>query len=155
MWNGESLLTFSRVLQHVEMSIHAEQVFCSIVTEMKYMPGFQNDPGLKTVHEQNYETSYHRNTAAGNLRRLVAHGGPSKEQLILMTVECFLEAHDHDKRAETALQTLSASSPTDETWLQAAAKWHKRRKVELNRAAKLLRASIPANLWEKGATMVE
>lgn len=155
MWNGESLLTFSRVLQHVDMSIQAEQVFCSIVTEMKFMPNFQDQAALATVHKENYETSYHRNTAAGNLRRLISQGGPSQEQLILMTVECFIEARGHDKTAESALQSIVTSSPQDESWVHAAAKWHKRRKMELKRAARLLKATIPANLWEKGVSMAE
>jgi hypothetical protein len=155
VWNGESMMTFSQVLQHVKMSIHAEQVFCSIVTEMKFMPSFQEDPELATVHKENYETSYHRNTAAGNLRRLLADGGPSTEQLILMTVECFLEARQHDRTAEAALQNIQPKAPEDQSWLNAAAKWHGRRKAELHRATKLLRASIPDSMWEKGKAMME
>ncbi|MDB5085451.1 MAG: hypothetical protein JWN30_2337 [Bacilli bacterium] len=146
---------FSRVLQHVERSIHFEQVFCSIVTEMKYMAPFQNQAGLQRVHKENYETSYHRNTAAGNLKRLTAGAGASATQLILMTVECFLEAQEHDQNAEQALGSMTASNPQEQSWLDAAQEWHLKRKEELQIAAQILRESIPADLWNQGAALTE
>lgn len=145
----------AKVMRHVELSIQAEQVFCSIVTEMKFMPQFANDPNLATVHRENYETSYHRNTAAGNLQRLLALSGQPNEMLILMTVECFIETHEHDKIAEQALLNIKATRPDDEKWLAAAQKWHRRRKRQLGLAASTLRAAIGRELWEKGAALAE
>ncbi|MCL6518081.1 hypothetical protein, partial [Alicyclobacillus sp.] len=146
---------FAPVLQHLEQSIHAEQVFCSIVTEMKFMPAFKDDPNLAEVHRQNYETSYHRNTAAGNLRRLLAGAGPSEEMLVLMTIECFVEAKRHDRQAEEALKAIRTESPADEGWIQAAERWHARRRQALRMARRLLRQSVSEETWAKGVALAE
>lgn len=146
---------YAPVLHYVERSIHAEQIFCSIVTEMKFMPAFKDDPHLAEVHRQNYETSYHRNTAAGNLRRLLAGAGPSDEMLVLMTIECFVEAREHDKRAEQALTSIRAGSAADERWIQAAEKWHFRRRHALRRAKRLLKQAVPPETWAKGVALAE
>ncbi len=140
---------WASVLRHVRLSIQAEQVFCSIVTEMKFLPQFSYQDALKTVHKENYETSYHRNTAAGNLRRLIKTRTVD-EMLILMTVECFIETLEHDRKAETALREITVADPVDEKWLIAAQKWHMRRKQQLKHAAETLYAAIRTGIVEKG-----
>jgi hypothetical protein len=144
---------YADVLKHVELSIKAEQVFCSIVTQMKYLPQFTGQAALNTVHRENYQTSYHRNTAAGNLERLVA--GESDELLILMTVECFIETRHHDKIAETSLGNIVVTSSEDQKWISAATEWHRRRKQHLKSAARILSTMIGPELWNKGALLVE
>jgi hypothetical protein len=144
----------STVLSHIEASIQAEQIFCSIVTEMTYLPAFKDQPPLRQLHRENYETSYHRNTAAGNLQRFLTGSGSSEERLILMTVECLLETHEHDRKAEDYLSQMKPASSADARWLEAAGKWHKRRKQHLKHAARTLRAAIGETLWSKGAALV-
>lgn len=134
-------------------SVHAEQVFCSIVTEMKRMPQFQHQPALANLHRQNYETSYHRNTAVGHLSRLQA-GEPSVA-LILMTVECLAEAARHDKSAQAALDQIQAATPDDQVWLRAAANWHARRSWWGRRTAASLQANVSPDLWEQGLALAE
>lgn len=144
---------YADVLSQVEQSIKAEQVFCSIVTQMKYLPQFTGQAALNKVHRENYETSYHRNTAAGNLERLVF--GESDELLILMTVECFIEARQHDKTAAASLEKIVATSSEDQQWIIVATEWHKRRRQYLKSAARLLSTLIGPELWNKGASLVE
>ena len=99
------------ILKHVKASIHAEQVFCSITTEMKMFPQFARQPLLRELHRENYETSYHRNTAAGNLIRLqvIDPSNDSFIRLVLMTVECFIEAKEHDRKAYDFTQAIRGS----------------------------------------------
>ncbi|GMA59569.1 hypothetical protein NZD89_08565 [Alicyclobacillus fastidiosus] len=144
---------YADVLNLVEQSIKAEQVFCSIVTQMKYLPQFKGQTALNIVHRENYETSYHRNTAAGNLERLVT--GESDELLILMTVECFIETRQHDKIAGTSLGNIVVTSSEDQQWIIVATEWHKQRRQYLKSAARVLRTLIGPELWNKGASMVE
>lgn len=144
---------YGNVLHCVELSIKAEQLFCSIVTQMKFLPQFKEQATLATVHKENYETSYHRNTAAGNLERLVS--GESDELLTLMTVECFIEARHHDKVAETSLDHIVVTNPEDENWIVEATKWHVKRKKYLKSAAKKLHAVIGPELWNKGTMLAE
>lgn len=146
-------LSFAQVMRHVDRSIFAEQVFCSWVTQMNFLPQFANQPPLKIVHRENYETSYHRNTAAGNLHRLLANEWD--EMLILMTVECFIEAKEHDKTAENALNQITASTPVDQKWIQTATYWHQQRKRHLKRAVKSLYATIGSEMWQKGVALAE
>lgn len=141
------------VLRQVKSSIKAEQVFCSIVTQMKFMKQFKDQSALKTVHKENYETSYHRNTAAGNLRRIRA--GESDELLILMTVECLMETEEHDKSAENALRNIEASDEQGQQWLASAISWHELRTRHLQKAKHLLREKIGTVLWNKGAALAE
>lgn len=144
---------FAEVLRQVKASIRAEQVFCSIVTEMKYLPQFKSQSALETVHKENYETSYHRNTAAGNLRRIVS--GEQEQLLILMTIECFIEAAHHDKNAENALNAIIGTNPDGQQWIETAAKWHEQRVMHLKRAKKLLRSIVGPELWSQGAALAE
>ncbi len=147
--------SLSTVLDHLDASIYAEQVFCSITTEMKFLPSFKDQPPLRTVHRENYETSYHKNTAAGNLHRLLAHGHSSHERLILITIECFIEAREHERKAEEALSNLQAPTESDQRWLDAAHKWHRRRRRELRHAARVLRAAVGPEIWEQGAALAD
>lgn len=144
---------FMGVQSHLESSIKAEQIFCSIVTEMTFLPQMKDSAGLKTVHKENYETSYHRNTGAGNLQRLI--DGQADELLILMTVECLIETHQHDKTAEKALEKIEVSDEGVKSWVEAAKQWHTRRKQALRQAAKSLHAIIGPELWAKGAALAE
>jgi len=144
---------YNAVFKHLMSSIKAEQVFCSVVTQMKFLPQFADDPNLRTVHRENYETSYHRNTAAGNLRRLLR--GEVDEMLVLMTVECFIEAQEHDKKSETALRQIRSSSTEDEKWLSSARYWHTLRKKHLKAARTALYHIIGPDIWQKGAALAE
>ncbi len=141
------------VLGHVERSIKAEQMFCSIATQMTFLPQFRYQAELKNVHRENYETSYHRNTAAGNLRRLLT--GEFDEMLVLMTVECLIESRKHDKIAETSLGKIVVTDPENSKWVVTAEKWHRLRKRHLKYAAESLRAMIGPEIWAKGALLVE
>lgn len=145
---------FAQVLHPTKSSIYAEQVFCSIVTQMKFIPQFSNQPVLKTVHAENYQTSYHRNTAAGNLHRLL-EVNHSDEILILMTVECFAESHQHDKTAESALLKITTTNPGDAKWLESAIYWHNQRKRHLKHAAKMLYTAVGPEVWKKGLALAE
>lgn len=156
MPTGKSVL-WEQVYRRICASIHAEQVFCSITTEMKYMPEFMNIPELATVHRENYETSYHKNTAAGNLLRLMM-GAKTPEQeklLVLMTVECLIEATHHHATAEQALTSMNASSGESTRYLEASAHWHDLRKYWLRKAQRTLRRAIPPEWWQEGQSLAE
>ena len=146
-------MDYRTAFKHLKASIEAEQVFCSIVTEMKFMPQFADDPNLRTVHRENYETSYHRNTAAGNLRRLLR--GETAEMLILMTVECFIESREHDRKSGEALDGIQSTGPHDEKWLESAKYWHAKRKQQLKHARNVLYNMIGPDVWQKGAALAE
>ncbi|GMA51792.1 hypothetical protein GCM10025857_31490 [Alicyclobacillus contaminans] len=141
------------VLRDVERSIYAEQVFCSYVTQMTFMPQFKDQPALRQVHRENYETSYHRNTAAGNLHRLAQFD--EDELLVLMTVECFIETRKHDNTALTALRQVTTSDPTGRKLLERAFYWHDQRKHYLKRAAGKLYTMLGPELWQKGVALAE
>ncbi|MCL6636467.1 MAG: hypothetical protein K6T26_00850 [Alicyclobacillus sp.] len=155
MQDPANLNVYAAVLHHVGLSLQAEQVFCSIVTEMKFMPAFRDDPHLQTVHKENYETSYHRNTAAGNLRRLLTGAFAEEDMLVLMTIECFVEAKAHDLAAEQALRAIPATTESQQHWLRAAERWHMRRRRELSRAKRILRSHVSAETWQKGVALAE
>lgn len=144
----------SIVFDLVNRSIRDEQVFCSITTQMSFMPQFSNQAALKTVHKENYETSYHRNTAAGNLCRLLTTD-PHNEMLILMTVECFIEAKEHDRKAQAALEQIVSTVPSDDPWIKSAMHWHRKRKKHLKQAARILKDAIGPDLWQQGANLAE
>jgi hypothetical protein len=155
IYGMESL--WEKIYRRVQAAIYAEQIFCSITTEMKYLPAFKDQPPLRNVHRENYETSYHLNTAAGNLARLLsgAHSNREERMLILMTIECFIEADEHDRKAKQFLRQVTAAEKKDGAWLEAAAHWHEQRVYWLQRAMKKLRSTIPASLWQEGASMAK
>lgn len=149
---------WTEVLRPLSVSIYGEQVFCSITTEMKWLPPFRDDADLTALHRENYETSYHRNTAAGNLTRLIwqqAQARTPSKRLVLVTVECLLEAREHDRRAAQHLQALAQRADGHRSWTDAALRWHEHRTQWLRRAMRTLRRGIPADWWEEGKAWME
>lgn len=144
---------YAEVLRLVKCSMKAEQYFCSIVTQMTYLPQFKHQQPLDIVHKENYETSYHRNTAIGNLRRLL--DGDMDELVILMTVECIIEAARHDAKAKAALAELSAGDEEGQMWLGRAEKWQGYRSNYLARARSMLRGVIGPQSWAKGKALAQ
>ncbi|WP_026960995.1 hypothetical protein [Alicyclobacillus herbarius] len=156
---AEKMASFlwERLSRRIQSAIYAEQVFCSITTEMKFLPGFENQLELRSLHRENYETSYHLNTAAGNLARILAgaHDRHQERQLILMTVECFIEAREHMDKAEGYLGRLKPGNAKERVWLRAAGHWHQERVRWLNQAMRRLKTSIPESVWQEGVSLVE
>lgn len=149
---------WGKVLHELRRSIYAEQVFCSITTEMEHIPDFAKQPALAELHKQNYETSYHRNTACGNLIRMHYAPGetsPEEQRLLLQTIDCFYEARYHDKQAEAAFLKLTASNEETNGWLELAGKWHEQRKLWLKSAAMTLRNLVPKSIWEEGKSQAK
>jgi|GEM_PF-5766725 len=145
---------WDNVFQKLSACIYAEQVFCSLTTEMKFLPAFQDSSILKNIHTQNYETSYHQNTAAGNLQRLMM-GATTAEQekmLALVTVACMTEAKRHQNQAEAYLRQMT-SDASDSQWLDAIRHWHQMRYHWLKVARSSLKGSISPQWWSQGEAL--
>ncbi|QQE78155.1 hypothetical protein [Alicyclobacillus sp. SO9] len=145
---------FEHVFQNMSHCIYAEQVFCSLTTEMKYLPAFKDNPHLQALHKENYETSYHQNTAAGNLQRLMV-GAKTREQekvLVVVAARCMLEAKKHQAKADEALKTISV--PQEHVaWLDASRHWQHMRHRWLKLAMKDLRSAVPPKWWSEAEAM--
>ncbi|WP_067933848.1 hypothetical protein [Alicyclobacillus kakegawensis] len=148
---------WQRLYRRVQSTLYAEQVFCSITSEMNYLPNFARQPVLRSLHAENYESSYHLNTAAGNLVRILAgaHSQRQQQRLVLMTVECFIEAREHMDKAAGYLRQLETTDKRDKAWIYAAWHWHEQRVHWLTKAMRRLQASVPESVWQAGVGLVK
>lgn len=144
-------------LRDLRRSLYAEQIFCSLTSEMRAFPAFAEQPALDELHKENYETSYHRNTACGHLTRLYFAPPAAVEEfdrLTVMAIACVYNSRKHDKLAQAQFEALVASDPVDQAWLQLAMCWHLERKRWLKVAAADVRALVSPDLWAQGKAIV-
>lgn len=146
-----------QVARSMDMSVLAEQVFCSIVAEMQERSKLRGLSLWPSLLQANQATSYNRTTAAGHLRRIVWHTESDEYQLLTLTLACMVEAKANDKVALQALAQLEDDPLLIEDgsldYLNAALKWHWRRRNTLKQAAVGLKAVVPPEVWDKGISL--
>ncbi|KPV42940.1 hypothetical protein [Alicyclobacillus ferrooxydans] len=154
-YGSEHYAIAANVIRYLDMSILAEQVFCSIVAEMQNDPNLRDRGAWSVLEQANRATTYYRSTAGGHLRRLLWGADADTSELFSLTVGCLVEAKAHDKEAEHALVDLDDDPAVNRPMLNAALKWHSRRKIELKHTALGLRAALPRDVWETGVALAK
>ncbi|WP_156807361.1 hypothetical protein [Effusibacillus pohliae] len=137
-----------QVLAHLQNSLYALEVQCSLSTQMELNPETKALPGLRDVDKHNYESSYHRTTAIGCLRRILA--GERHPDVMGIMIRCMLEAEEHDVETGRAMDRMlrSATTRTAEQWVRTAKRWQEQQLVHLREAIVLARSLVGESMWE-------
>ena len=135
---------------HTELqkSIAAEEIICSIGSQMIWIPATQSLSGLSEVNQENCKTSLHRITAAGCLKRMAQ--GDWHETLLAILVHSLYNARQHDqlRRGHTQRCWQSASSslrPSIENWMS----WLRLAEDHLQQTMVLAQQLVGTRRWSK------
>ena len=137
----------SHAMYNLDMSIFADQIFCSIVAEIQTWPQLQEIsvwPGLNQATER---ANFHRNVAVGHLRRLVWRSqGDVRQRLQMAATNCAM-AKLQDKAVKVALLALESSGLVGPPTWDTVVKWQQRRKVTLKYTLLALKSTLPPDIW--------
>ena len=90
------------ILGLLQQSLYAEEMLCSISSELYHIPETQDLKGNNEMHNHLVPASYHRVTAVGSARRLV--GGEQQNTIIVTMATCIVNAENQDKGVREWLQ---------------------------------------------------
>lgn len=126
-------------MKSLQQSIYAEEMVCSMSSELYHIPQTKDLKGLNEMHSHLVPASYHRVSAAGSSRRLM-HG--EKQQSITQTlVACILNAETQDKKVREGLQIMEENAiPEFKPFIRVIIQWQKQTEKYLKEAKESLRS---------------
>jgi len=135
----------------LEQSIYAEEMVCSMSSELYHIPQTMNLQGLNEMHEHLIHASYHRVSAAGSARRLKT--GEQQQTLIDTLVACILNAERQDQQVRNGLQVMeSAASAEFKPFIQLIVQWQGQTESYLQQAKQYVSnvgITIPSNVGQQ------
>ncbi|MBX6395160.1 MAG: hypothetical protein IRY98_05475 [Alicyclobacillaceae bacterium] len=139
---------FNRILDHLSASQYALTILCSVSTQMKLLPATKDLPGLNDLHRENYETGYHRLTAEGCVRRILA--GDDHPTVVGISIHCMMKAAEHDRRAREAIDRMRSAQTHEEArrWITSVQAWQERAAAELQVALTRAREAVGEACWK-------
>ncbi|MBN3527343.1 hypothetical protein [Paenibacillus apiarius] len=90
-------------------SLYAEQMVCSISTELFHIPETKDLQGNAEMHASLVPASYHRVTASGSAQRLL--NGESAPSLVETLVACIQSAEQLDRSVHSGLLIMRDAAP--------------------------------------------
>lgn len=144
-------------LGELKRSIYAEQVFCSVASQMAGISAFHAQESFQLIYKLCIDTCFHRNLACGHLIRL-QHTAPGDEQaaqvVAQMAVRSLYLTRHFDKQAEGLLGQVNEQHLAKKSWLALLWKWHEQRRNWLQYTMKTCKTGMPKAIWSAGRNQV-
>ncbi len=144
---------WQRALGELKRSIYADQVFCSVASEMVSMDPFCTFAPFHHIHKLCWNTSFYRNSACGHLIRLHFIPRADEKEAAVLTrqvVYCLYQARYFDGQAGDSFDQIQTNEETGREWIDLAMGWQRERRTWLNRTAKTIRILVPEEIWKSG-----
>ena len=145
--NYYRVVDWDPLINLLEQSIYAEEMVCSMSSELYHIPQTMNLQGLNEMHEHLIQASYHRVSAAGSARRLKMG---EQQTLIDTLVACILNAERQDQQVWSGLLVIeSAASAEFKPFIQLIIQWQGQAERSLNQAKQYVSnvgITIPSNV---------
>jgi hypothetical protein len=133
------------VLNSLLRSLHAEEMVCSMSSELYHIPQTQNVKGNNEMHNELVPASYHRISAAGSAHRLL--NGEQQQSLKDTLVACIINAESRDKKVREGLLVMEANAVPDyKPFIKLIIQWQDQAESTLKQAKDSLRSmgvSVP------------
>jgi hypothetical protein len=133
------------VLNSLLRSLHAEEMVCSMSSELYHIPQTQNLKGNNEMHNELVPASYHRISAAGSARRLL--NGEQQQSLKDTLVACIINAENRDKKVREGLIVMEENAVPDyKPFIKLIIQWQDQAESNLKQAKDSLRSmgiSVP------------
>ena len=128
---------WSYVLGLIQQSLYAEQMVCSMSTQLFVIPETKDLEGNPEMHEHLEEAAYHRVTAAGSTTRLQL--GEYHESIIIILNECVQKSLEHDKDVRKWLDIMKDNAPENyKQFLQQIIVWQEQTNYYLKMAQSVI-----------------
>ncbi|WP_188623645.1 hypothetical protein [Caldalkalibacillus thermarum] len=128
---------WSVVYHHLQNSLFAEQMVCSMSTQLFFIPRTQDLEGNIEMHNHLVPASYHRITAAGSAYRL--QSDEHHESIVETLVSCINNAKQEDKGVREGLQIMREAAPVDvKPFIDAIIGWQDQAEQTLALAEKMV-----------------
>jgi hypothetical protein len=125
------------VVNALEQSLFAEQLVCSMGTQLFYIPETADLEGNPEMHNHLVPASYHRVTAVGSAVRL-AHG-EFHESIVQTLRSCIQSAKREDEEVMRWLRVMRDAAPADfKPFLEHIIQWQEQAELSLRAAQQLL-----------------
>lgn len=95
-------------MELLQKSLFAEEMVCSMSSELFHIPQTMNLKGNSEMHSHLVPASYHRISALGSARRLA--NGEQQQSLIETLVACILNAETRDKKVREGLIVMEENA---------------------------------------------
>lgn len=129
---------WASVQELLNRSLYAEQMVCSMSTQLFHIPATENLEGNPEMHEHLVPASYHRVTALGAAQRL--QNGEYHESLIKTLTSCVRNALREDQEVTKWLNVMRENAPNEfEPFIQNIIDWQQQTVQSLSSAQLRLR----------------
>lgn len=116
------MLQSQTVLHLLQQSMFAEQMVCSMSTQLFHIPQTRDLKGNREMHEHLVPASYHRVTAIGSAGRLA--NGQYHESIVMTLMACVENANKEDQQVMKWLFEMKNSAPTSfQPFIQEIIQW--------------------------------
>jgi hypothetical protein len=127
------------ILDPLLQSLYAEEMVCSMSSELYHIPQTQNLKGNNEMHNNLVPASYHRISAVGSARRLL--NGEQQQSLIDTLVACILNAEARDKKVREGLMVMEENVvPEYKQFINLIIQWQSQTEASLKQAKDSLRS---------------
>jgi hypothetical protein len=129
---------WSSILEYLNLSMHGEQMVCSMTTQLFHIPATKDLKGNAEMHDHLVPASYHRVTALGCAKRL--QSGESHESIIKAMVACVNNGLKQDKEVTKWLGVMRENAPSEyKGFMDTVINWQKQTEQSLAYTQQLLR----------------
>jgi hypothetical protein len=129
---------WSSVQELLNRSLYAEQMVCSMSTQLFHIPATENLEGNPEMHEHLVPASYHRVTAVGAANRL--QNGEYHDSLINTLTSCVKSGLREDQGVTKWLHVMRENAPNEfKPFIQNIIGWQQQAEQSLSSAQQLLR----------------
>ncbi|NMH69404.1 hypothetical protein HF072_11515 [Bacillus sp. RO3] len=127
------------VLTLLQQSLRAEEMVCSISSELFHIPQTQNLKGNNEMHSHLVPASYHRVTAVGSAMRLV--NGEQQQTIVTTLATCILNAENQDQQVRAGLMVMEENAaPEFKRVIQTIIEWQEQAEAFLFQAKEAMRS---------------
>jgi hypothetical protein len=128
---------WTAVLQLLNQSLYAEEMVCSMSTQLFVIPATADLKGNAEMHNSLVPASYHRVTAVGSAIRL--QNGETHESIIRILVSCVNNGLKRDQEVTKWLPIMRDDAPEEyKPFLQNIISWQQQAVQSLTSAKQLL-----------------
>jgi hypothetical protein len=121
------------ILDPLLQSLYAEEMVCSMSSELYHIPQTQDLKGNNEMHNNLVPASYHRISAVGSARRLL--NGEQQQSLIDTLVACILNAEARDKKVREGLIVMEENVvPEYKQFINLIIQWQNQTEASLKQA---------------------
>jgi hypothetical protein len=128
---------WTAVLQLLNQSLYAEEMVCSMSTQLFVIPATADLKGNAEMHNHLVPASYHRVTAVGSAIRL--QNGESHETIIQILVSCVNNGLKKDQEVMKWLPIMRDDAPDEyKPFVETIIRWQQQAERTLTSAKQLL-----------------